>query len=92
MASDACIARAVRRAARVVRGSRCLSLAMAGLLFAARRGLQSRVQIGVRVTEDEPFGAHAWLETACGTPIGGREAAAYAPLTSLDPFTAPPAR
>ena len=84
--SDATVARAIRRGARVVRGSACLPLAIAGMLMAARHGRRSRVRIGVRAGTSEPFGAHAWLETECGTPIGGAEASAYAPLTALDPF------
>lgn len=88
--SDAQLARAVRRGARVVRGSACLPQAIAGMLLAARRGRRSLVRIGVRGGVAEPFGAHAWLETARGTPIGGSEAVAFTPLTALDPFASTP--
>jgi hypothetical protein len=80
------VARAVLRGARVVRGSRCLARALAGLLLSARRGEPARVCIGVRKDVREPFGAHAWLETPSGVTIGGEEARDFAPLLVLDPF------
>lgn len=85
-AGDASIERSVRRAARLVPGSKCLPMAFAGLVLTGRRGHRARVQIGVRRQPDEPFGAHAWLETPRGVTIGGDEASNYAPLLTIDPF------
>jgi hypothetical protein len=92
--ADVAVARAVRRAVRLVRGSRCLPQALAGFVLLARRDRPSRVRIGVRREIGEPFGAHAWLETAAGIPIGGEEAGDFRVL--LDVNTAevaePPSR
>ena len=85
---DACVDRAVRRASRVVRGSTCLPQALAGLVLMGLRGEQSRVHIGVRRQADEPFGAHAWLETPRGVTIGGEQATDFALLLTIDPFRA----
>jgi HAMP domain-containing protein len=83
---DARLGRAVRRAAVMVPGARCLAQATAGMILAARHGRRARVTIGVMLGAVERFGAHAWLETAHGVPIGGEEAAAFAPLMTIDPF------
>lgn len=85
---DARLGRAVRRAARLVPGARCLAQATAGMIVAARRGHRSRMRIGVMLGSREAFGAHAWLETAHGVPIGGEEAAGFAPLMTIDPYGA----
>jgi hypothetical protein len=42
--------------------------------------------IGVKLGAAEAFGAHAWLVTAHGTPVGGAEAAEFAPLMTVDPY------
>lgn len=83
---DQAITRAMVRALRVHRRALCLPQALVGLLLAARRNVRARVRIGVRAGASEQFGAHAWLETGGGVPIGGAEAAQYAPLLTLDPF------
>ena len=84
---DQAIIRAMVRARRVHRRALCLPQALAGLLLAARRNVRARVHIGVRAGASEQFGAHAWLETERGVPIGGAEAAQYAPLLTLDPYS-----
>jgi hypothetical protein len=83
---DAQLGRAVRRAAMLVPGARCLAQATAGMIISARRGRKTRMTIGVKLGASEEFGAHAWLETAHGIPVGGEEAAQFAPLLSVDPY------
>ena len=83
---DAQLGRAVRRAATLVPGARCLAQATAGMILIARRGHRARMTIGVKLGASEAFGAHAWLETAHGIPVGGAEAAEFAPLMSVDPY------
>jgi len=85
-ADDAQLGRAVRRAAMLVPGARCLAQATAGMIVTARRGRRSRMTIGVKLGSSEAFGAHAWLETPHGIPVGGAEAAEFAPLMSVDPY------
>ncbi|MEO8562079.1 MAG: lasso peptide biosynthesis B2 protein [bacterium] len=84
--TDAKLARAVRRAARLVPGAKCLAQATAAMIITGRRGLRSRMTIGVKLGSLEAFGAHAWLETPSGIPVGGAEAAEFAPLMSVDPY------
>jgi hypothetical protein len=86
LADDQALVRAMLRAVRLLRGSRCLPQALAGLLLAAKRRVRSRVCIGVQASAGEPFGAHAWLETARGVIIGGEEAARFVPLLTIDPY------
>jgi hypothetical protein len=83
---DAQLGRAVRRAALLVPGAKCLAQATAAMIISARRGRRSRMTIGVKLGTIEAFGAHAWLETAHGIPVGGDEAAQFAPLMSVDPY------
>lgn len=83
---DARLGRAVRRAALLVPGAKCLAQATAGLIVSARRGRRARMTIGVKLGSSEAFGAHAWLETAHGIPVGGSEAAEFSPLMTIDPY------
>jgi transglutaminase superfamily protein len=83
---DARLGRAVRRAALLVPGARCLAQATAGLIVSARRGRRARMTIGVKLGAAEAFGAHAWLETPHGIPVGGAEAAEFSPLMTIDPY------
>jgi len=93
---DARLGRAVRRAAVLVPGAKCLAQATAAMVISARHNRRSRMTIGVKLgaTEatdaTEAFGAHAWLETPHGIPVGGAEAAQFAPLMTVDPFSATP--
>jgi hypothetical protein len=83
----------VRRAAVLVPGAKCLAQATAAMVISARHNHRSRMTIGVKLgaTEaTEAFGAHAWLETPHGIPVGGAEAAQFAPLMTVDPFSAAP--
>jgi hypothetical protein len=83
---DARMGRAVRRAALLVPGAKCLAQATAGMIVWARRGQRSRMTIGVKLDSQEAFGAHAWLETRHGIPVGGAEAAQFSPLMTIDPY------
>ena len=83
---DARLGRAIRRAAVLVPGARCLAQATAAMVVSARHNRRTRMTIGVKLGASEEFGAHAWLETPHGTPVGGDEAAQFAPLLSVDPY------
>ena len=83
---DAQLGRAVRRAAVLVPGAKCLAQATAAMVVSARHNRRSRMIIGVKLGASEAFGAHAWLETPLGTPVGGDEAAQFDPLLSVDPY------
>jgi hypothetical protein len=84
--ADAKLGRAIRRAAMLVPGAKCLAQATAAMLITARRGFRSRMTIGVKLGSLEAFGAHAWLETPNGIPVGGAEAVEFAPLMTVDPY------
>jgi hypothetical protein len=83
---DARLGEAVRRAALIVPGAKCLAQATAGMIVWARRGQRARMTIGVKLDAAESFGAHAWLETPHGIPVGGAEAAQFSPLITIDPY------
>ena len=88
---DQRLGRAVRRAAVLVPGAKCLAQATAAMLLSARHNRRSRMTIGVKLDAAdaaEAFGAHAWLETPHGIPVGGAEAAQFAPLMTVDPYAA----
>jgi hypothetical protein len=83
---DERLGRAIRRAALLVPGAKCLAQATAGMIVSARGGRRSSMTIGVKLGASEAFGAHAWLVTPHGIPVGGAEAAEFAPLMSVDPY------
>ena len=83
---DARLGRAVTRAAKLVPGAKCLAQATAAMVVSARHNRRSRMTIGVKLGATEAFGAHAWLETPNGIPVGGAEAAEFAPLMTVDPY------
>jgi hypothetical protein len=74
------IALAVTRASKLVPFATCLTQALAGGYLIRRAGKNASVHFGVAKGE-AGFKAHAWLESDGGILIGGREAAAYLPLT-----------
>lgn len=74
------IALAVTRASKLVPFATCLTQALAGGFLIRRAGKNAIVHFGVAKGE-AGFKAHAWLESDGGILIGGREAAAYLPLT-----------
>ena len=85
---DARLGRAMHRAALLVPGAKCLAQATAAMVVSARHNRRSRMTIGVKLGTSEAFGAHAWLETPHGIPVGGAEAAQFAPLMTVDPYAA----
>jgi hypothetical protein len=74
------VARALAGAAARLPGeSTCLAQALAGGLMLRRRGISSRLVLGV-ATDQGALRAHAWLVAGDGVVCGGREAAAYTPI------------
>ena len=55
------VARAVRRASRLVPMANCLPQALATYTLLARRGIESEVRLGV-ARDGQRFKAHAWVE------------------------------
>ncbi len=88
------LSRATSRAARLVPGASCLTQALALQVLLGRRGLGSRLCIGVRKGSAGGFEAHAWVERGGRVLIGGSSEAAlresWTPLTAWD-FSVPPA-
>lgn len=86
------IARAVHRAARIVRPRpSCLARALAAGRLLARERLDARVIIGVTPGAGAPaaFAAHAWL-THGGLVLSGAEAdRVYTPLCAIDAAARP---
>jgi hypothetical protein len=74
------IALAVTRASTLVPFATCLTQAIAGCFLIGRSGGNAVIHFGVAKGE-AGFKAHAWLESDGAILIGGREAAAYLPLT-----------
>jgi len=78
-ASPERIAWAVEAAGRRIPGATCLAKALAARVMLGRRGLESRLKLGV-AREGEGITAHAWVEHA-GRVVVGASALEYAPLT-----------
>jgi hypothetical protein len=76
-------ARAVRRVSRVVPGATCLTQALAVQAFLERRGLPTRLHIGVR-DSGEAVRAHAWLDSQGMTVIGGAPSGQWTPLLTIE--------
>jgi hypothetical protein len=77
------VARAVRRVSRVVPGATCLTQALAAQALLERRGLPTRLRIGVR-ERSQAMHAHAWLESGGMTVIGGAPAEEWTPLLTIE--------
>ena len=73
------LAWAVNAASSVIPRSTCLVRALAARRLLARHGYPSTLHLGVARTSDG-LAAHAWLDHAGGTLIGGGEAGRYTPL------------
>ena len=78
---DARLGRAVRRAATLVPGAKCLAQATAAMVVSARHNRRSRMTIGVTLGASEAFGAPAWLETQHGITVGGEAASPVPPIS-----------
>jgi len=88
--------RAVDRAANGLRIGTCLSRSLALQYLLRRRGIESRLRLGIRRHERPHLLAHAWLE-AEGAPIGEAPGAggamhAFPPLPAARESRAPPLR
>jgi hypothetical protein len=77
------VARAVQRASRMVPGATCLTQALVAQVLLERRGLPTRLQIGVR-DRDQAMHAHAWLESRGKTVIGGGSPGEWTPFLTVE--------
>jgi hypothetical protein len=76
------LARATRRTLRLLPGdTRCLSQSLVLSTLLARRGVASRLVIGVAPGKD--FGAHAWVELPDGRALLPRHGSAFERLVDL---------
>ncbi|MEW6124384.1 MAG: lasso peptide biosynthesis B2 protein [Pseudomonadota bacterium] len=83
VASGLALARRVQRAAAAVRPqATCLVQAVALWLLLRRRGLDGHVRLGV-LREGEALRAHAWVDVAGVTVLGGQEAVGYSAIADL---------
>jgi hypothetical protein len=78
------VGRAVERAARVVPRATCLPQALAALLLLGRYGHRGVLRIGVKRGGDGELLAHAWVDCARRTVIGGAGVKEYAVLPALE--------
>lgn len=62
---------AVTRGSRLVPGATCLTQALSGRWLLWLLGYRSHVVIGVRPLENGSLAAHAWLQSAGRTVVGG---------------------
>lgn len=62
---------AVWHAARAVPAASCLTQALTLRYLFARSGVESRIRIGVRLDPNRRFKAHAWVDHAGQTILGG---------------------
>jgi hypothetical protein len=77
------IAWAVNRVgARRLLGARCLPRALAAHLMLRRRGIVSRLCLGV-AREDGALAAHAWVEVGDAGIVGGEEAGRFTRLAEF---------
>lgn len=84
-AAAAAVGRAVTAAARRLPWApACLEQALAAALMLRRRGVPSRLCIGVATGDGRGFRAHAWLTAAGGTVCGG-PAAGMTPIAAFHP-------
>ena len=77
------VARAVQRVSRVVPGATCLTQALAAQVLLERRGLPTRLRIGIR-DRSQAMQAHAWLESGGMTVIGGAPSGEWTPLLTIE--------
>jgi hypothetical protein len=79
LTSSDCAA-AIRRAARVFPGGRCLARAVAASCLLRRAGRIATLSLGVGFDADRRFEAHAWLECDGVVVTGGEISNRYVPL------------
>jgi hypothetical protein len=84
LAAPRSVGRAVERAARIVPRATCLPRALAALLLLARHGHHAVLRVGVKRGSQGELLAHAWVDCAGSTVIGGAGAKQYTLLPDLD--------
>jgi hypothetical protein len=79
------IAWAVRNTARLIPKATCLTQALAGQVALSRRGLASRIKIGVIRSPEGALKAHAWLLSGHQIILGGNDhsVADFTPLAEF---------
>jgi hypothetical protein len=78
------VAWSVNAATQIVRGSSCLTRAIAGAALLKRAGYPATIQLGVAVNDGKGIHAHAWVECEGKLVLGGPECRAeYTPLAAL---------
>lgn len=83
-ATASAVGRAVEAAARRLPWRpACLAQALTACLMLRRRGVPSRLCIGVVAGEGRDFQAHAWLTAAGGTVCGGAAAEGFTPIAAF---------
>ena len=82
--SPAQISRALRRMSRCVPRASCLVLALAAHWLLRRENWGCDLHVGVVKDRNGQFLAHAWVECAGETVIGGGEAERYTPILRWD--------
>jgi len=76
---------AVEAASRRLPGATtCLPRAFVAHALLAREGYAARLRIGVALSPEEGFSAHAWVECDGAPVIGGRDLGRYRPLLQFD--------
>jgi hypothetical protein len=75
---------AVHVVARRVPSATCLVQAMTAKLLLERAGIPSQLHIGVAKATNQPFEAHAWLESLGEVVTGGTGGQPYSPLFIWD--------
>jgi hypothetical protein len=87
--APAAVARAIRRARRLVPAATCLPQALAGRAMLAKRGIACDLRIGVAKDEHGHLQAHAWVEVEGRVVVGDLpDLARFSPVRSL-PGSAP---
>ena len=74
---------AVGAASRLLPGTRCLAQALAGQVVLARRGVPTRLRIGVGRSSGA-MSAHAWLERDGRAVLGEARSDEFTPLSEID--------
>lgn len=67
------ICRAVRRVSRYIPSASCLTQALAAKILLRRSGHEAKLRIGVAKGAAGDFQAHAWVEVAGRSVIGGSD-------------------
>jgi hypothetical protein len=77
------LAGAVERVSHFVPAAACLTQALAAHVLLRRRGVLTRLHIGVAKDKEQRFMAHAWVESQGEVVIGGPRTDHFTPLLVL---------